>query len=278
MLGTAAGLRRLALIALVALAGSARAEQPVAIVFVLAGQSNMVGMGNIAELDERLHRQPSNVEFYVGGMRKLMGAQESAGPEFSLAHELSRSLPDQQIILIKYAVSGTSLLAWAPDWSAERTTLTGDRFAGPMYRTLLGQVRTVTQGRPVELGAVFWMQGERDARFPAAAAQYEENFGALINSLRRDLNAPVLPFIYGQINPPTAAYLGRTAVRDAQLNAERTLPNAKLVRTDDLSKLPDQLHYDTQGQVALGRRFARAYIELSTRRNPELAARKKRSA
>ncbi|HYL88484.1 MAG TPA: sialate O-acetylesterase [Burkholderiales bacterium] len=240
---------------------AARAEGPrPAIIFVLAGQSNMVGKGRIAELEPRLRRQPGNVEFYLGGALKAMSAQESAGPEFSLAHELSNAMPDRQIVLIKYALDGSSLLDWAPEWTAERAALTQMPQFGPLYRTLLYDIGTVVGNRPIELGAIFWMQGERDARFPAAAREYEANLRTLVGTLRRDLEDPDLPFIFGQVNPPPAAYLGVKMVRDAQSRLPRSLPDTRLVPTDDLTKLPDQLHYDTRGQVLLGQRFARTYI------------------
>ena len=243
----------------------ARAEgPPPALIFVLAGQSNMVGKGRIAELDPRFQRQPGNVEFYLGGALKAMSAQETAGPEFSLAHELSNAMPDRQILLIKYALDGSSLLDWAPEWTAERAALTQMPQFGPLYRTLLWNIGSAVGNRPIELGAIFWMQGERDARFPEVAREYEANLRALVGTLRRDLENPDLPFIFGQVNPPPGAYLGVKMVRDAQSRLPHSLPNTKLVPTDDLTKLPDQLHYDTRGQELLGQRFARSYIRRRT--------------
>ena len=250
----------LALLLAFGLAGSSEGPPRPAIIFVLAGQSNMVGKGKIAELDQRFHRQPRNVEFYVGGVRKAMSAQESAGPEFSLAHELSSAMPDRQIVLIKYALDGSSLLDWAPEWTAERAAITEMPHFGPLYRILLSNIRTALGNRPAELGAIFWMQGERDARFPAAAKEYEANLGILVRRLRRDLDQYDLPFIYGQVNPPASAYLGLKTVRGAQSRFERSVANTELVATDDLTKLSDQLHYDTRGQIVLGQRFAWSYI------------------
>ena len=255
-------LKKLALLGITALGLCAWMQSPTAIVFVLAGQSNMVGFGSIAELDDTVKTQPANVEFYLEGEQTSMASQGAAGPEFTLAAVLSRSIPNRKIVLIKYARSGTSLLAWAPDWEAERAAITENHQAGPLYENLLDQVRTITQDKRVELGAVFWMQGERDARYPAAAAEYEANLVTFIEAVRRDLHAPGLPFIYGQVNPPSASYQGAAAVRLAQNRAERRVGNAKLVSTDGLTKGADGVHYDAQGQMVLGRRFAEAYLEL----------------
>ena len=245
-----------------ALSGSGAMQSPPAAVFILAGQSNMVGQGQIAELDVNLRRQPANVEFYRTGVRTPMSEQPSAGPEFSLASELSHSMSTRQIVLIKYAVGGVSLLAWAPDWVATQAALTQNEQVGPLYRNLLDQIGSITKNRRVEFAGVFWMQGERDARYPIAARDYESNLAGLIQRLRRDLKTPRLPFIFGQVNPPAATYPGLADVRSAQVTIARTVSDTTLVPTDDLTKRADGLHYDTRGQVTLGRRFAQAYLTL----------------
>jgi hypothetical protein len=255
--------RRLAsVIVLTAWAAVALAQAEAPLVFVLAGQSNMVGQGDPAELDEDLKRQPPGVAFYLAGVPSDLAAQRTFGPEVSLAEELSRAIPDRELVIIKYALGGTSLLAWAPEWTPEAAEVTDNAQAGPLYRNLLDQIRTITGDRTVEFGAVFWMQGERDARYPAAAADYGSNLTGLIQRLRDDLAAPTLPFIYGQVNPPAEAFAGRDAVRSAQIDVSRTVPGAMLVPTDDLTKQPDDLHYDTGGLLALGRRFAAIYRSL----------------
>ena len=244
------------------LGGTGVMQSPPAAVFILAGQSNMLGQGQIAELDVSLRRQPANVEFYLTGVRSSMIAQPTVGPEFSLASGLSQSMPARQIVFIKYALGGVSLLAWAPDWVATQAALTENEQVGPLYRNLLDQIGSITRNKTVEFAGVFWMQGERDARYPVAAREYETNLAGLIQRLRRDLETPGLPFIFGQVNPPAATYPGIADVRSAQVRIARTVSDTKLVPTDDLTKLADGVHYDTLGQASLGRRFAQAYLAL----------------
>jgi hypothetical protein len=52
-------------------------------------------------------------------------------------------------------------------------------------------------------------------------------------------------------------------VRRAQAGAERLIAAARMVSTTGISKLDDRRHYDTEGRIELGRRFARAYLELA---------------
>lgn len=53
-------------------------------------------------------------------------------------------------------------------------------------------------------------------------------------------------------------------VRTAQKQVAATVPRTSLVPIDGLSRKRDQVHFDTQGQLELGRRFAAAYLKLIT--------------
>ena len=86
-----------------------------------------------------------------------------------------------------------------------------------------------------------------------------------MDRLRKDLEARDLPFIFGQVDPPADRYPASEKVRNAQRAAEQLIPCSKMVSTEGLAKHDDQLHYNTVGQLELGRRFARAYLELRRR-------------
>jgi hypothetical protein len=109
------------------------------------------------------------------------------------------------------------------------------------------------------------MQGERDARYPEAGRAYEQNLEALIHSLRRDLDAPGLPFLLGRINPPPSHYPAVEEVQRAQAAVAQRLDGVALVSTEGLAKHRDELHYNTAGQIELGRRFAEAFLQLDIR-------------
>jgi hypothetical protein len=244
--------------------GSGRAPLDLArppLVFILAGQSNMVGFGDFAQLPEELREMPEGVEFFNDGRRCAFADQAHFGPELTFARLVRQNLPQRRLVLIKRAVSGTSLLAWAPQWTPSAAALTRNREAGPLYSMLLEDARTILAGRETELAAVVWMQGERDARYAAAADQYEANLTRLIRSLRADLARPDLPFIFGHINTRNPRFAHRNQVRRAQAAVRDALPNLAMIELDGLSFIEDGLHYDTQGQLELGRRLARAYLD-----------------
>lgn len=241
-------LRHLLLIfcAVLPVAAPAKEERP--IVLVLAGQSNMVGQGRRAQLPPEGRRLPDQVELIVDGS----AAGESFGPELALGHELARVFPERRFLLLKCAVGSTSIRVWSPEWSEEEVAVTDNTAFGPLYPRLLAFVRRHL-GPDESPHAILWFQGERDARFPEAAADYAGRLDAFITALRRDLAAPEAWFILGEVNPP---YHDGPLVAQMQRETPGRVPRTKVVSAAGLSKHKDKLHYDTTGQWELGRRFA----------------------
>lgn len=178
-----------------------QAQEP-PLVFILAGQSNMAGMASASGLQPELSAFPARVSYFVGANDVAPLDEPGFGPEISIAQELAQAIPDRDIVLIKYAVAGTSLLAWSPAWDSARAATTGNTHAGPLYCQLLTYVDSLRLPRGSEFGAIFWMQGERDARYREAAQEYLQNLTRLIEAFRRDLHRPNLLFVQGMVNPP----------------------------------------------------------------------------
>ncbi len=233
------------------------------LVFILAGQSNMAGQGTARELAPNYRRVPSNVEFYYNGYKTPLNRFRHFGPEIGFAHELSRHFPHDTIKLIKFAVGGTSLFAWDPNWNAAKARSTRNASAGPLFKKLIKTAKVGFNNKDAKLAGILWMQGEADAKYPAAAKQYANNLNRFVNRLRTELKSPNAPFIMGSINPPLKFFPATAIVQQAQRVAARHIRNLRLIRTADLEKRNDHLHYNTRGQLELGKRFARAF--LSTR-------------
>ena len=224
----------------------------------------MVGRGRYEDLPEEERALPANVTLHQVALNSnLQPVHGQVGPEYALARTLAATYPGE-ILLVKYAVDASSLLDWAPDWDAARAEITGNPGFGPLYWVLLDFFARVQAGREAACpaAAVVWMQGERDARIPEAGHEYEQNLSELIRRFRQDLRTPGLPFLVGQINPPPALYPAVQEVQRAQAAVAQRLDGVVLVSTEGLAKHPDELHYNTAGQLELGRRFAEAYLKL----------------
>lgn len=230
------------------------------LVFILAGQSNMAGQGTTKELAPNYRRVPSNVEFYYNGYKTPLNRFRHFGPEIGFAHEISRHFPHDKIKLIKFAVGGTSLFAWDPNWNASKARLTRNASAGPLFKKLITTAKVGTQNKKTKLAGILWMQGEADAKYPVAARQYAGNLSRFVNKLRAELKSPNALFIMGSINPPQKLFPATAIVQQAQRVATRRIRNLHLIKTDDLEKRNDHVHYNTKGQLELGKRFAREFL------------------
>ncbi len=231
------------------------------LVFILAGQSNMAGQGTTAKLPAAYRRTPANVKFYFNGYPAEMSHFARFGPEIGFAHALSRRFPHKTIKLIKFAVGGTSMFAWDPNWRLGKARETRNASAGPLFEKLIKTVRRHTHVKGVKFAGILWMQGETDARYSNAAHTYAQNLSRFVRALRKELHAPSLAFFMGEVDPPINAFPYRDMVRKAQKRSTASIRNSRLVSTKGLAKRSDHLHYNAVGQLALGMRFAKAFIQ-----------------
>lgn len=119
---------------------------------------------------------------------------------------------------------------------------------GSSYRNMLAEVKDASdnyeemfpalKGKKLEIAGFVWFQGWNDM-FGGIETEYATNMKHFINDVRKDLNAPDMPFVIGvmgqnQSKPAQGAML---VIQEAQLSME-TLPefkgNVKAVRTDVL--------------------------------------------
>jgi hypothetical protein len=228
---------------------------------VMAGQSNMEGVGLISELPESCRKPPGSVFIWDAKEGRFvplkpMGWQpKHFGPEIGVGHALARACPDRTFHLVKYAVGGTDLQGpWKPG-------------KGDLYRKCLARVREAAaelkkQKQVVRFRGFLWMQGESDAMNESHAALYEKTFRRLIREFRRDLGAPALPFVFGQITPKLTAcrkkwkFPHTEVVRQAQAKVAASMKGVHMVRSEDLGLNWDNVHFNASGQLALGERLA----------------------
>lgn len=230
-------------------------------VILMGGQSNMAGMGKVADLPD--HAPPANVKFFAYGPGAGGASnRQRFGPEVGLWKTLHQQFPDTHFLIIKYAIGGSSMLDWAPNYDAEKAKITGHARFGNMFEAMFSKVDSLTRVYDTEMLAFLWMQGERDAKIPAAGKDYYPHFKGLIEAVRHRVQAPQLPVLFGAVNSPAADYPALPQVRQAQRDIAGKLKNAWLINTEGLPKLKDDLHYSSQGQLTLGARFGSKVAEL----------------
>ena len=269
-----------AIISLVALQGSASAQQTID-VFLIGGQSNGDGRATVSapdstspsdlEADDPAVYNASltdNIPYYYGTTKTtdFAGAQGAEfGPEvtFGLSMKSYEASQGNSIALIKYSPGGTNLYS---QWAAGGTaTTTGD---GPMYQTFQSDVAkdmaalaTANPGATIVIAGMIWMQGESDAVINSGTDEsllYQTNLTNFIDDVRLTYGAN-LPFVIGELSSkqsgtgPTAQ---RNNVRAAQVAVAGALPDSGIVNTDNFPLNTDALHFSDVGQVDLGNGFA----------------------
>jgi hypothetical protein len=241
-------------------------------VYLLAGQSNMVGVG----LDEQLSgddaktvpgvsiyaRFASSANPNLGRWLSLAPGfgylADRFGPELAFGRHMHELYPTRSLAIIKVAEGSTGLY---DRWKAS----TGD-----LYQLLVKETRAqlqvlATQGRP-QIAGLLWMQGETDATMVSPAKAYQQNLTQFIGSLRSDLGISRLPVVAGLI-AKDAKWPYADIVRAATTEISTQLGRVDVVETDDLPMFPTDLaHLDSDSNLKLGRRFADAIAAMQSTR------------
>jgi alpha-galactosidase len=119
---------------------------------------------------------------------------------------------------------------------------------GLSYRNMLAEVKDVMtnsgtlfpalKGKPLELAGFVWFQGWNDM-YNGAEKEYESNMAHFIRDVRKDLNAPNLPFVIDLMGqngskPTTGAMLDVQKAQLAMNDVPDFTGNVKAIRTDEL--------------------------------------------
>jgi hypothetical protein len=264
-------------------------------VFVVAGQSNAAGHNHVRQYHDGRETFPATLREQPGilfwpasdtlpansNSWTILRVEDvgSFGPEISFARDMEQQMPGATIAIVKCAAGGTGIarsvdytdyipaLAGFNDKGRNWHPPTDGREAGTLYSALIANVRGATSalerdGKAWELAGFVWMQGEHEAGISRKMAEdYERLLGDFAGSVRKDLQAPALPFAIGQVNSHTWAY-GDIA-RKCQLAFCRKDARTRLVETVDLPRVSsDAAHFTADGMLTLGSRFAKAMLTL----------------
>ena len=200
------------------------------------------------------------------------------GCELAFAKKLQQLYPNEKIALIKYSRSGTSIdsLAarnfgsWEPDYKGVKGINQYDHFLKTVkmayYNTDINNDGTKDYLIP---SGIIWMQGESDAALTEKIAnRYFKNLKKLMCLIRKAFNKDDIPIVIGKIsdswnNANGKVYKYGELVQYAQEKFVRTDKNSKIVRDTRYYKYSDTWHYDTNGFIDLGIKFAETLFLLN---------------
>lgn len=234
----------------------------------------MVGLGVSSELTPPYDVPQEDVKFWNDGWVPLSpgfgNKSDNFGPEVSFGRAIKEALPEDTIYLVKYGSNGKALYNDFKPYIGRHYLKMMDTF-----RAALANLDEA--GIDYEISGMLWMQGESDA-YESQAVAYEANLIRFIEVMRKEFDAPEMPFIiarvlnyFGGIEPPkigeqsepTQAYI----VRTTQVRVAENTAFTAWFDTDDyavVDPISDRGHYGTQGQLDLGKDFASAVLEFVT--------------
>ena len=115
---------------------------------------------------------------------------------------------------------------------------------------------------------IIWMQGESDASYGEELAnRYYTNLKRLMDLIRASLHSDDLPVVLGKISDSWKDTDGKVwdygeLVQYAQEKYACTYRQAAIVRNTRFYKYSDPWHYDSEGYIDLGEKFADAIYQL----------------
>lgn len=200
------------------------------------------------------------------------------GIELSFAKRLQELYPNEKIAIIKYSRGGTSIDSLAAgqfgSWEADYRGSNGINQYDHFLATLKGALNVTDidgDGKEDYLNpcGIIWMQGESDAAFTEEIANaYYQNLKRLMDLIRASLNFDDLPVIIGKISDSWNHKDGKVwehgeLVQYAQEKYAKTDKKADIIRSTRYYKYTDPWHYDSDGYIDLGEKFAEAIYHLN---------------
>lgn len=220
-------------------------------VYLLIGQSNMAGRGTVDEQskitsDAILMMDKTNNWVLAKDPMHFDKPSAGVGPGISFAQTMLQDKKNTQIGLIPCAWGGSPIRVWQPG----AKYFDNFPYDEAVQRAKIAMQKGVLKG-------VLWHQGESD-NDPKKAEAYLDKLKILVGNLRKDLNAPNLPFVVGEIG-----YFNKENFINEKINKlPDELENTAVVSAKDLTDRGDHLHFDTASARELGKRYAVAMKKL----------------
>lgn len=264
-------------------------------VYLFGGQSNMQGIGKIADLPQEIPLEIPHTYFWnkqrfeplVLGTTQVSTRIGEFGPEIGFALQIATAA--RPVYIVKYHASGMPLHhGWngnnwigGPPAQGRRNFYPGENSVdvntGTLYAAMRAEFHSAVKhlneaGLAPNIRGFVWMQGEQDSKQLVSASSYAASLNLLRKRLAEDMSVgDDMPLVFGQVlphEPPAERFTHRNEIRQQMADCDfasgkpESMKNTVMVSTDDFTLLPDTVHYDAAGQLVLGRNFGQAMKKL----------------
>ena len=228
-------------------------------IFLLAGQSNMSGRGEVGPED----KEPIPHVLALGkdgawhpAVDPIHWDKPIAGVglarSFAVAYLMDH--PGVTIGFVPSACGGSPIAAWKPGAYFDQTH--SHPYDDAIERTRIALASGTLKG-------ILWHQGESDCH-PGLSEIYAGALTELIARFRRRLGAADLPFVVGELGHFGDTPWGEDTKRvDAAMHAVvAATPHAAFVSSEGLTSKPDHIHFNSASQHEFGKRYYAAFRAL----------------
>ena len=225
--------------------------------FLIIGQSNMAGRGNMAEASPLL-TNGGRMKVLRNGRWQIMYRPVNPDRPFSgtcfaesFAKAYSDDHPDVGVGIIPCADGGTSLDQWQE--------------GGLLYDNAVNCAKLAM--RTSHLVGILWHQGEADCSSELYPL-YLEKITAILNAIRRDLNVESTPFVVGGLGDflvnfdADSSLVNYHHINRALEELARREKFVAFASAKGLSSNPDNLHFDYKSLDEFGLRYYEAFKKI----------------
>ncbi len=231
-------------------------------VFILAGQSNMAGRGFVEPQDtvpnDRIYSINKDGELIFAKEPLNFNEPNMAGLDcgLSFGKELLNHIPDSiSVLLIHTAVGGSSISQWNNDSTFRNVTL----LSNFREKVKIGRNYGMIKG-------ILWHQGESDATTSENIELYQSRLILLFGKFRQAAGNPFLPILIGELGSFSENNDKWQSINRQIYKYIETDGKSQVINTQDFNHKGDKVHFNSEGQREMGKRFAEAFIKLQTGR------------
>lgn len=225
-------------------------------VYLLIGQSNMAGRGQMTDED----RTPREGILMLNAQNEWVPAAHplhfdkpiaGVGLGLPFAEAIAKQNPGVTIGLIPCAVGGTPLSRWSKD--------------GDLYKAAVNRAKKAMADG--QLRGILWHQGESDSSRAETASTYAKRLVQMIADLREELAAQDVPFVAGELGEfyVQSEHHPHAKTVNAALQAiGQHAPRAACASATGLGHKGDQVHFSREALQTFGQRYAEAMLKLQS--------------
>lgn len=231
-------------------------------IFLMAGQSNMVGLGFIEARDTIANHRILSINHSMNWIygkepihfyeKKYIGLDCG----LSFASKIIDSIPEGfSVAIIPCAVGGSSIQNW----------INNDTIRGvPLLDNLKNKINFSKKFGKIK--GVIWHQGESDAT-QELIPKYQNSLISMINLFRDFTNNDSLPIVLGELGNFINLKERQekwNSINDILNNIAKMDNNIEVIKTKEFTFNSDNLHFDSKSQRELGVKFALKHLQFTS--------------